>query len=329
METSIIGLALCILGLAYSLYTDLKYREINNKAVALLILAGVILNRFEALKNLLIVFLITFILWNFGVISAGDSKVFLFISSLVPSATKTYLYSFPTAVIINSILLSFPIFLIYGILKSSELLTKKFLFREIRTKIISTAKALMIISSAYIISKHLEVSMLLSILLITAITIVAEKRFKEIYIVYTPALLFAAFTETRTIILIFIAIFLINLIIFLLKLSSLGLKREKNIDELKEGEILAGAVYGDGRFVESIKERIKIKEKPLIAPMARGLTREEIEILKKLKREGKINKVKIRDSVPFVPSIFAGFLFAYFIGDLSLIFRDLLKALLY
>ncbi len=323
METSIISLALCTAGLIYSVYTDLKYRTINNKLIAVLIVIGLILNRFEALKNLLLVFLLTFLLWNLGVLSAGDSKVFLFISALIPNVNKEFLYSFPVAVITNSILLSFPIFLVYGLLKASKIINRQMLLGESKLKIISTAKATLIVAVSYLLSKYLYLDILIAILLFTVITILLEKKYRKIYIVYVPAIIFV---ELKMLIVVFSVILLINTILLLLKFASMGLKKEKKIDELKEGEILAGAVYDDGKFVESIKERIKIKKKPIIIPMARGLNKEEIRILKKLKKEGKIYKIKIRESVPFVPSIFAGFIVSYFIGDLILISIRLLKS---
>ena len=64
--------------------------------------------------------------------------------------------------------------------------------------------------------------------------------------------------------------------------------------------------------------------------MAAGLTDDDIDLLKGLSKENKIDsKIKIKRGVPFAPSILIGLLISLFIGDLAVILQKILYVILY
>ena len=70
--------------------------------------------------------------------------------------------------------------------------------------------------------------------------------------------------------------------------------------------------------------------KLLVSTLAAGLKDEDIELLKKLSKEGKMEETfRVKKGVPFAPSIFIGLLISLFIGDMAIIFLKALNWLLY
>ena len=112
------------------------------------------------------------------------------------------------------------------------------------------------------------------------------------------------------------------------------LMEEVPVEELKEWDILGETVFekdGEiGRDRTDPFERLKVAVfradpsllKPdygrvIASPSAEGLTKEQIEELKRLVEEGKLeNRFLRKKAMPFAPAIFLGFLISYFIGDL-------------
>ncbi|WP_324736314.1 A24 family peptidase C-terminal domain-containing protein [Thermococcus sp. SY098] len=108
----------------------------------------------------------------------------------------------------------------------------------------------------------------------------------------------------------------------------------KPIEELKEWDILGEWIYEKNgeilRDRESFTDKFKkalvagnlslLKlsyENVIASPTAEGLTKEQIEKLKKLVDEGKLeNEFIVRKAMPFAPALFLGFLISVFYGDL-------------
>lgn len=147
-----------------------------------------------------------------------------------------------------------------------------------------------------------------------------------------------------SIILLYISITILGIIRKLLfSVNKEALQDEYPLEELKEGMIPAhnlyqrdDEVYVDKKtFVNKIVEAIQTKDmsllttppgKNLIANLAAGLTPDDIELLKKLHKEGKIsNKFKVKRGVPFAPSIFIGLLISLFIGDMIVILQKIIS----
>ena len=113
-----------------------------------------------------------------------------------------------------------------------------------------------------------------------------------------------------------------------------ALVEEVTVEELGEWDILGETIYiedGEVRrdrsgFFELLVRAIKegdlsvltspVRGEVIASPTAEGLSREQIEKLKALVEEGKIeNRFLRKKAMPFAPSIFIGFLIAFFWGD--------------
>jgi len=68
-----------------------------------------------------------------------------------------------------------------------------------------------------------------------------------------------------------------------------------------------------------VVEEIKLKGKTIYSPKKYGIEKKDIDKLIKLKKKGKLNKVKIKEGVPYAPAILTALLVSIFIGD-SLLF---------
>ncbi|WP_457752881.1 A24 family peptidase C-terminal domain-containing protein [Thermococcus sp.] len=106
------------------------------------------------------------------------------------------------------------------------------------------------------------------------------------------------------------------------------------VEELKEWDILGEWIYEKNgeilRDRESFTDKFKkalvagnlslLKlsyENVIASPTAEGLTKEQIEKLKRLVEEGKLeNEFIVRKAMPFAPALFFGFLISVFYGDL-------------
>jgi len=112
------------------------------------------------------------------------------------------------------------------------------------------------------------------------------------------------------------------------------LMEEVPVEELREWDILGETIFEKEGKIRRDRtdpfERLKVAllkadlsllkpdyGKVIASPSAEGLTKEQIEELKRLVEEGKLeNRFLRKKAMPFAPAIFLGFLISYFIGDL-------------
>ncbi|NJE13546.1 A24 family peptidase C-terminal domain-containing protein [Thermococcus sp. LS2] len=106
------------------------------------------------------------------------------------------------------------------------------------------------------------------------------------------------------------------------------------VEELKEWDILGEWIYEKNgeilrdreSFTDKFKKALATGDLSLLkpsyegiiaSPTAEGLTKEQIEKLKRLVEEGKLeNEFIVRKAMPFAPALFLGFLISVFYGDL-------------
>ncbi|RKX47857.1 MAG: transposase, partial [Thermotogae bacterium] len=112
------------------------------------------------------------------------------------------------------------------------------------------------------------------------------------------------------------------------------LTKKVSVNELKEWDILGEWIYEkdgkiqrdrEGSFDKLIRalktldvNALRVEYDKLIAsPTAEGLTKENIETLKRLVEEGKLEDgFLVRNAMPFAPALFLGFLISVLYGDL-------------
>jgi preflagellin peptidase FlaK len=126
-----------------------------------------------------------------------------------------------------------------------------------------------------------------------------------------------------------------------------ALQDDYPVSDLKEGMIPAYKLYwtdheilvDDKSFFEKIKKAIKTadlslitapKGKLVVGSLAAGLTKDDIEVLKKLSKDGKIsNNFRVKKGVPFAPSILIGLVISLFVGDLAAILLKIIYGIMY
>ncbi len=264
-------------------------------------------------------------------------------------------YQFPLTLIINSILSVFPfilMYVVYVVVKTKRHLIDELLspVKEYKEKFVLTLVITSSVTITMFITQELRLQIIIiSLILIYLLTMVISKmpnRVKAVVVsLVVVASLFYNFNITiYSIILLYISITILGIIRKLLfSVNKEALQDEYPLEELKEGMIPAhnlyqrdDEVYVDKKtFVNKIVEAIQTKDmsllttppgKNLIANLAAGLTPDDIELLKKLHKEGKIsNKFKVKRGVPFAPSIFIGLLISLFIGDMIVILQKIIS----
>lgn len=268
-------------------------------------------------------------------------------------------YPFPFTVIINSILSMLPFLLIYVLYIAVR--SKKHLlgelaspFKDYRKNIVTTV----VVTSAAFITLHitallpfqiLVVSIILIFVLSFAINKLPLPVKAVVVIIFTVLSLWQNYQVTILgIISVFIVITLVEVIRKLLtKVSKEALQDDYKVEELKEGMIPVYNLYQRGdevyyddksfyqKIVEAVaKGDISIISGPrgklLVGTLAAGLKDEDIELLGNLSQEGKIpDTFKVKKGVPFAPSILIGLAISLVVGDLAIIFLNVLNWLLY
>lgn len=370
---------IAILTCLYASYSDLKLGIIPNKLTFPLIGVGITLNAVYAFMTgniwfiitclifTAIVFVLGYLLWKVGAWAGGDVKLFTALAALLPfqpiivsytlfnaNFPFTATYGFPLTLIINSILSILPFLLIY--IFYIAITSKPYLIKELISPITEDYKKnivlTLVITSAVtltiIISPYLPYQMIIiSLILIYLLTLVISKLPNRIKAVIISVLtVFALYTDFKlaitSIVLVFISITVIKIIIKILtSVNKKALQDDVQIENLKEGMILANSVYKHDNevyidnkgFFEKIKDSVKSgdiagitrhKGNLLVGSMAAGLTDDDIKLLKKLRDENKIeNKIRTKRGIPFAPSILLGLIISLFVGDLALIVQKI------
>ena len=268
-------------------------------------------------------------------------------------------YPFPFTLIINSILAMLPFLLIYVLYISIR--TKPYLLKELfapirdyrknflLTLVITAAGTITLNIIPYLPIKNI----LISLFLIFILTFLINKLPNIIKAVLVAAITIIALYQNLQvtivgIITLFILIVVIEIIRKLLTtVSKKALQDDYKIEELKLGMIAAKNLYQDGdevyyddkSFTQKIRDALetgdisqigKPRGKLLVSTLAAGLQDEDIKLLEKLKNEDKIpDTFTVKKGVPFAPSILIGLLISLLIGDLAIIFLNILNWILY
>ena len=268
-------------------------------------------------------------------------------------------YPFPFTVIINSILSMLPFLLIYVLFVAMR--TKPHLLGELLSPIKEWQKNLvttLLITSAVTISVLVVQvinypNLILYLILIYLLVFLISKLPKYVKAGLIAVAVFYSFYTYFQVTLMGIITLLLTLIAIgmvrklLTSVSREALQDDYPVEGLEEGMILAYKLYQTNGEVEwdekgfftKIKETFAKKDltlishppgKLVISSLAAGLTKDDIKLLKKLRKEGKIKEeVRIKRGVPFAPSILIGLLLSLFIGDLAFIIQQLLFNVLY
>ena len=268
-------------------------------------------------------------------------------------------YGFPITILINSLLSILPFLLIYVLFIAVR--RKPYLVDELLAPVKDYKKNIVLalvttsaVTLTYGILPYLPYrTLLMSLILIFILSFIISKLPNMIKaVIISVFTVYALYLNIKIavigIVVIFVSITFIGIVRKLItSVNRKALQDDYEISDLKEGMIPAYNMYekadevyvDDKGFFDKIKESLKNgdptsfmapKGKLLISSMAAGLTEDDINLLKKLSGENKIdNKLRIKRGVPFAPSIFIGLLISLFIGDLAVILQKILYVILY
>lgn len=358
---------LVLLFLICSSYTDIKKRIVSNKLVLLFLVIGIISKIIEciflhsfnifliSIYSFLICFIVLYILWNLGVFSAGDVKVFLVVSIFIPSNLvflnifdKIYILSkpiFSLNLLFFSIFATLPFLLIFAIFKlfnkENLILINKSIFTiSFLISMINSILILFLVSSFLNIFNSIlnnYVLFALSFILIILFNNLKKIISKKIYVFYGLlfGFLFIYNFYTATNIFIFkdlISIILGVIIIFILFVLYTIIKERifvytKTINQLKKGDVLYFNYYKKNNkvytkkynFLKYILDLSRNKYYNYLKIDSRkssGILQTDIMFLKDSYNHNLIEKrIKLKKTIPFVPSILIAYIILNIIGD--------------
>ncbi len=360
IESLFLGLALA--GAFIAGYTDLKKGIVPNKLTLPLIAMGILGNSLHALysgdvllvldlaKSLLSMFIVGYVLWIAGGWSAGDAKELLFLAALLPRQPAILKnafnpasapYPFSLTILVDTFLLAFPFLVIYSLMISYGRLAPSELLRPF-FNIKGYVKNSFYIVSAAAFSVLVKTPLASLIALAFFFWLRTKEAYK--YAASLFVILMLLMTEggiiplVRYFVILTISLMLLGLLWNALQVLSGALKEEIKISELKPGKVLAEEIYVRGgevirdkrslaeklrSLVTSEEERKKFLErKLLVSTRAAGVGKQEIEILERYVREGKLeDRIMIKKAMPFAPVILIGLIASLTVGDLLEVLR--------
>ncbi len=321
-------------------FEDLKYGKIKNKYILLAILFTSITyttyfsfgetgyNFFlSSLTNATVAMLVGLALWSFNAITAGDAKLFFAYSLLLPLSVYRlgYINYFPSfTILLNTFITVFAYLFAKLMLMTDkeeklQILKETFTLKNIATmslfffgftwmiqalflqmgiKLSFVFQLFFLLSALFLIRKYLK-SHFLNIIIATSI----------LRVVFDYASIITAKFWLNFIPLIAVFLFLMG---FVFNLGEFMFNQKVGIHDLKEGMMPIEAVIKKGKkYVKtSISQNIFSSKQFLIDYKPSGLTRRDIETLKKLSRNGKLafDSLVIQQTMPFALLLFIGVL---------------------
>ncbi|WP_456394827.1 A24 family peptidase C-terminal domain-containing protein [Thermococcus sp.] len=287
--------------------------------------------------------------WASGdvVILAGFSALFPYASSYARIAAP-YSVNYPlhaVTLMLNSIIAIFPVVFIYatGVIvirrKTGEL--REILFSranlsvEVALWIMGAMGITLILENVSGAAINTAIRYVLTVILI----FILGKRRRVGDAIGAASVVYMTYSYGTAAITAFIRL-LVVLYLFKVFLSVVSFMRrevlveEKPVEDIEEWDILGEWLYEmDGKifrdregFFDKLKRAVSEGnlshlmpkyENVIASPTAEGLTREQIEKLRRLVEEGRLeNRFLVKKSMPFAPALFLGFLISVFYGDL-------------
>ncbi|UCC91308.1 MAG: hypothetical protein JSV39_03255 [Candidatus Aenigmatarchaeota archaeon] len=342
-----------LIGLLTS-YTDLKRRVIENRVILVALIAAPVLHAFQLIQNpalfsavplmfysMIFSVFAGFLLWYIYIWPAGDAKLFIAYSFLLPldiyQATTSFI-SFDF--LINTFVPVFFVMFLVLLTKSKKSEIKKSLKLAFNTYTIFLATIFILgflwlifeVLGGFGISQNYLIAMVLLFIMIEIVTKVSPINLEYLYIAVA---VIRIIVDYRTVFTLNYVYYLVSLLFIFLILRyfviDLGFKRytvKKRIEELKPGMCPAEGIkkIKHGKTVKYEKEKLTqftiiqaLKDrssKKFIHNLSfEGLTREEVGRIKRLKKEGKLefDHILVHTITPFALFLFLGILMTVFL----------------
>lgn len=327
-------------------FIDIKKGKIKNNQIFSALLFILIFNFifFHSVKILINTILtmlsalfIGVILWMGNLWSPGDAKLFVAYTGLISNIlTSKNILTLPFLILLNT---ATPFFFFYSFLifkKTTKRDKKRVLKNMLNLKLIFQI-SLFIFSFSWIINLLFQFLHLPNNYFITIITLFiilefikkTKLNFQKILVLLSIIRIIFDFSKIFSISFfvnfIFIVFIFMFLRFFILNLGAVALSNSVKIDDLKPGMILLDRIKKkDDKYLKEsgveislLNLLIKKTEKYFIENRPEGLSEEEVNTLKKLKKEGKLNfeYLLVHQTLPFAPLLFLGTLLTLISGD--------------
>jgi len=336
--------AIILLGVITS-YDDIKFGKIRNKWIIAALVFSLAMNLFLFLKtgelywaiilaiNLFISLIVSFALWNFGFWSAGDAKLFIAYSALIPATvySRSDFDLFPSFYLfVNTIVPYFGFLLVKSLFSSPWQKTKKAVFSSAKNFPLLLLSFLAIGWLAELVNSHffmtrnmVEIFMIYAFIYFVTDLILAGlvKKFKikKIKTWHAYALVLAArilvspktFTDYSA-----LAAVLLNALAYAAiirtsyNICKNSFARKIKIKSLRTGDIPAEAIFRakKGYAKRYVSEKDFLLNKSLLSMEAEGLTKGDLEKIMALAKRKKFGfkTIAVYETVPFAPIIFFG-----------------------
>ena len=300
-------------------------------------------------------FAFAYLLWKLGVWAGGDVKLFTGLAALNPInpniasflgfsiagiTQAIQLPAFPISLFIFSVFAMLP----YGILISIHGLTKrekerKELYLDARKKVKQTIQlGLAVVGFAWILAFFgITQWLIIPILLVLGLIKNTKIRVGVEVIVFAIALFNKPLESVTEFAILFALFFGLYVLIKLYSVSKKMLRERKKITELEDGDIIADSfIERQGQIVKAqpleikriinyltsnnlqgLREYLKPNGRVIASSrMARGVVEKEMEELKELVKEKKIeDEIEVKLSAPFVPALLIAYLALNVVGD--------------
>ena len=333
-----------ILGLMTS-YTDIKQGKIKNKHILFALIYALLTHLILIYLNwsilrtsyiietgimVIISLIVGFIIWYVGLWTAGDAKLYFVYSFLVPLSIYKYgymLYFSTTNILINTFIPIFLYFFIFLMIKTTIKQKFYYLKKAFEIKRIIML-AFFIFALGFLIKMffsflNIQLDYFTTIFILFFLLFVLEKllHLKMIQLAIVLSIVRLIFDKNIYTIdfwLLFVLTILIFIIVrfFIIDLGTILFTKEVDIKLLKEGMVPSESIYKEKEkynkqslitftLIESLGRKIQKKDY-VFEPTAEGLTKKDIEKLKKLELKLGFEHLKIHQTMPFAPFMFLG-----------------------
>ncbi len=340
LNLKIVLLILFVLALGIkSTIDDLKHKKVYNITVALFICVGVVLNlstgfyelRINFLINLGFALFVGFLLWYVNFWNAGDGKLFLAFTALIPielvfsDKTQLYAYNLITYTVVP-IFFVFAAFVLFQVTRQEILNTIKESFKlKIVINIILAFFAFQWVIQSVNEKFGLRLNMFLGVIVLFFVFDMLEKfsRINLINIFYATAALRMIFDTSEVFSMFFLVNFAFQILMFLvfvyflIYLAYFKFGVHVPIPDLKEGMNLCEKIVRKGdkyTVLPDIKISLfmflhdKMKTDYALENTPEGLSRSQIQKIQEWNRQGKmeVGALLVQKRIPYAPFQFIG-----------------------
>jgi len=324
-------LSLTLAALIVLSYTDIKNRTAPNQITYGLLITGLGLHIVQSavqetiqpflysLFGIATMFVLAYTIYLLGGWAGGDVKLFTALGATIPFygalSNFTYPLPFPILILAASTIAVLPFTIIYGL---HELIKQKTteLKEDIVKSLPKSAYSGFVLTATLHLTRIINIHPSAVLLIAPLVYIAKEPGYPVTAFLFTLSLINNTQTAINNLLFFLaISVLLVTGIKTYQSMKKHALREEKQVKDLKEGEIPAQDVWEIEKEESEEQEEKKLeKREPTLfryrepgkiiidSRKARGLTEKEIETLK----ESEIEKINIKKSLPFIPILTLG-----------------------